>query len=1340
MKDYIPAWMIILLLFLLSVSAEAKIPDYYFKNISIENGLSQSTVLSILQDSKGFLWFGTKDGLNRYDGNTIKVFKKDYSDPKSLGNNMVWSLCEDSMGYIYVGTDKGVYIYNKDDETFSFFDKVSDSGDIIRAPVLDVKADNNENIWIVTNKLYRYNIKDQKVYDMFTDHDRQKLFPRAWSVHIDEDNYVWACLHGLGIRKYFFEKDGYKHVDIVKDVNNRNMSNINFSKLVSVGNNHIIAGTLSGGVFIIDKTNNKVSPFLPDPKYNFSSLYVRDIMQSDNGIIWFGTESGLYIVDTNNNRVEHLTQNLNDRFSISDNAIYSIYKDKEGGIWVGTYFGGISYMPKYYNFFEKYYPTTGKNSINGERISGICEDKNGNIWIGTEDAGLNLLNTATNTFEHFTPKSSKNSISYHNVHDIINDGDKLWIGLFNNGINVIDINSQQVIKHYHKSDKFSLLENDDIFALHRDKDGNIWVGTSSGAYLFDRDKEQFIKQKQFLSYFISDIMEDSNGWIWFATYNTGVFRYNPRTKEYRNYTYDTDDPRSICHYKIISIFEDSKGRVWFTGESGGVSYYREGSDDFQCYGIQDGLKSDVIYKMLEDDKGNLWMSSNSGLMQFNPESKEIRSFNTGNGLLCDQFNYKSGYKDKRGKMYFGGINGLVAFFPDSYIPNNFIPPIAITGFKLLNKDADSPGTVLIDKSKKIVLKYDMSSFTISFSALSFVAPNQNMYEYRMVGLDDQWVKLDKAQPITFSNLPNGNYQFQVKASNNDGIWNDNYESIDIEILPPFWKTKLAYMAYSIMLLSFIVYSIIAYDKYLKKKAANERILFEKEKEKELFNVKIDFFTNIAHEVRTPLTLIKSPLEYIMQNDIDEQEMNENLVVMRKNTDRLLLLINQLLDFRRTESKAFSLTFTRTDAGELLSEIYNRFKPAAKGKSLNFSLVLPEDKVIADVDKEGLTKVISNLLTNALKYAQSVIEITLTADSARLYLRVNSDGRIIAEEYKEKIFEPFFQIEDKDVVATKKGSGIGLALTRSLVELHNGTIILDKSMSGLNSFFTSIPLYQDVSIVGIEEKDTEIEEDINEIPESVGEQKVSILVVEDDEDLLSFMIEKLKKRYIVHYAYNGLDALKILDEEIINLVISDVVMPQMGGLEFCKIIKENINYSHIPVILLTARNGLLNKIEGLDSGADAYIEKPFSLDHLYAQISNLLNNRLKLRESFANSPFVSTGSIALNKADEQFLNKLNDIIQKNISDPDFHVDKLAESMLMSRSSLLRKIKGISEFSPNDFIKIIRLKRAAELLQEGEYKINEICYLVGFSSTSYFSKAFKKQFGVLPKDFVKSVKKK
>ncbi len=1319
-------------LFLLaSVSASAvKNQDYSFRYLDTEKGLSQNTVLSILQDRKGFMWFGTKDGLNRFDGNRVRVFKNEEGNPFSLGNNTVWSLLELPDGSIWTGTEKGIFIFNPETEQFTPFVKKTQAGEQINHWVTDMRRDKSGQIWIAAGRIFCFNPANGV---LTVD---QKSLAQVWDLNVD-NNDVWVSTFHGGVHKYNIRDE--QPGEQAQQVYNMGTNTELMSVVIDYNNSHLLIGTFNEGLKIMNKQTGLISPY-PLGVPAARELYIRDLGYFSDGNIWIGTQSGLYIHNPVAHQTTHLYHNLNDKYSLSDNAIYSLFEDREGGIWVGTYFGGVCYYPKSYTYFKKDYPVSNENSIIGERVSGICEDVSGHLWIGTEDAGLCRFDPSTYRFDHFPPGIPGKGLSYENVHDIVSDGDLLWVGTFSHGINVYNQKTRSW-KYYHREQGPGSIDNNDIFALFKDRKDNIWVGTSSSAFLFNRKTETFIRLKELNHHFVSDIIEDAQGNIWFATYDSGTYCYNPTTGEYTNYAYDASDPESICHYKITCMLVDSKDRLWFASESRGICMFDEQTRRFVRYGMKDGFANDAIYKILEDNDGNLWLSSNAGLTQFNPETKNIRLFTQNNGLPSNQFNYKSGYKDKKGVMYFGTVKGMVSFLPSEFNHNEVIPPVFITNFELLNGNISFEN--YISNRKPIVLSYKQSSFSIDFSALSYVAPEMNEYMYKMEGLDANWNHIRKAREISYSNLPHGKYVFHVKGSNNDGVWNDAMDSLTIVIEPPFWLSTWAYMGYTLLAVAGLLLFLWYYKQKIDQRNLRKRVLFETQKEKEIYNAKIDFFTNVAHEVRTPLSLIKGPLEYILKHETDQQELRSNLQIMEKNTDRLLALINQLLDFRKTETHGFSLYFVQEDIRELLNSVYIRFRPMAEQRHLRLEIQVPDTPVLADVDKEAVTKVISNLFTNAIKYADSLIriELTETADN-QVLLRATNDGVLIPAELRKKIFEPFFQVNENGNTA-RSGSGIGLALVQSLVELHKGCVFVDDDVQEMNSFVVLLPQRQENTIILNEQSpvaDVSVSaESTPEVRESHRSNKSTVLVVEDNEELRSFIGGKLEKHHTVFKARNGVEACEILQQEIINVVISDIMMPQMDGFELCARIKDNQEFSHIPVILLTAKTNLQNKIEGLELGADAYIEKPLSMEYLQAQIDNLLDNRRKLQEAFTHSPLARTGTIAVNKLDEQFLNRLADIIEKNMANPDFNVDKLAEYMYMSRSSLLRKIKGVSETSPNDFIRIIRLKKAAEILQEGVYKVNEVCFLVGFSSTSYFSKAFLKQFGVLPKDFAKGGKK-
>ncbi|MCC8154407.1 MAG: response regulator [Tannerellaceae bacterium] len=730
----------------------------------------------------------------------------------------------------------------------------------------------------------------------------------------------------------------------------------------------------------------------------------------------------------------------------------------------------------------------------------------------------------------------------------------------------------------------------------------------------------------------------------------------------------------------------------------------------------------------------------------NPQTDNLKVYTKSNGLLSDQFNYNSGFKNSSGKLYFGNQEGLIAFNPKNFEENPYAPPVYITNFSLFNEQLKpSDDNSILQQSTtfggRIDLSYQQSTFTFDFAALSYTASEKNQYAYMLEGFDTDWNYPTKYQQAYYSNIPPGKYTFKVNASNNDNLWSEEIAKMEVIIHPPFYKTTGAYLFYFILIISLILFIVYNLRKRGLAKIKRKQEIFENEKEKELYDTKIAFFTTIAHEIRTPLSLIKGPLEYIMKESVSEKEQKENLEIINKNTNRLQDLTNQFLDFRKTEKEGFKLNFIQTDINQLITGIYERFTLTASQKKIDFTLDLPEQLIFADIDREAVTKIISNLFNNALKYANSTISAIVyeDKDNEKLMIQIANDGYIIPEEYAEKIFEPFYQIKDKHPDTIPSGTGLGLSLSRSLASLHNGSLILEKYDPAFNRFLLTLPLYHpkaaDAELKEESLEETGTDSQIQEEETGNSGHQSTVLLVEDDADMLLFLQNILKGRYNIQTAHNGQEALSILEKVQIDLIISDILMPVMDGLELCRKIKNMLSYSHTPIILLTAKTGIGASIKGLDAGADAYIEKPFSTEYLRAQISNLFSNREKLKVSFANSPFSKAGTMAASKADEEFLQKATDIIHKHLADENLNVDLLAEELGMSRSSLHRKIKGVSELTPNDFIVLVKLKKAAELLNNKTYRVNEVCYVVGFTSSSYFSKCFKKYFGLSPREFIK-----
>lgn len=1303
---------------------------YYFKNLSIRNGLSQNTVNAILQDRKGFMWLGTKDGLNRYDGLSFRKFKHDAANPRSIGNSFITSLYEDFNGNIWVGTDAGVYIYYPEKEAFEEFDCQSLEKTRIERSVSMIAGDKQGRVWIAVEAqgMFCYDTRQK----LLRNYPLSEISSNIKCFTFDSGGTLWLGFYGDGL---YYSKDNLATVHPYgsPEDGKREFEGGVITKIVQGNYNCLYIGSVKEGVSELNLTSGQVRNLLAIDESG-ESIFCRDLLPYSDNELWIGTESGIYIYNLRTAQFIHLRASLYDSYSLSDNAIYALYKDREEGLWIGSYFGGVDYYPRQYTYFAKYYPKNIANSLHGKRVREFCRADDGTLWIGTEDGGLNHFNPKTKEFHFFEP-----SAGFTNIHGLCMDGSHLWVGTFSKGLRVIDTRTGVVLRTYTEGHTPHSLNDNSIFSICRTSAGEIYLGTLFGLLRYNRTQDSFDCIPELNGKFVYDIKEDSYGNLWLATYANGAYCYDVSARRWKNYVFDAEDERSLPYDKVLSVFEDSYRQIWLTTQGGGFCLFHPDTETFTRYGLKDGLPNDVVYQIVEDDDRFLWLTTNNGLVRFDPKTMEMKVFSTANGLPTNQFNYRSGFKDEAGNIYLGSINGFVAFDPRTFAENRQVPAVAITDFLLFNKEVsvgetDSPLKSSITFSDKVVLTADQNSFSFRIAALSYQAPRMNKLMYKLEGFDEGWLTIGESPLVTYSNLGYGDYVFKVKASNSDGVWNEQETSLHLSILPPFYLSGWAYCFYVLFFMGCLVCVIFYFKRRNYRKQHRQMEMLEQEKEREVYHAKIDFFTNVAHEIRTPLTLIKGPLENIILKKEVDSETKEDLYIMKQNTERLLNLTNQLLDFRKTETRGFRLNFTECDVVAVLRETYLRFTSLAKQKGLDFILELPQECFMADVNQEALTKIISNLLNNGVKYASTYLRISLETDEKVFHIRTFNDGEMIPDTMKEEIFKPFVRLDKEDEVTT--GTGIGLALSRSLAELHQGSLMMEKGEE-VNCFCLTLPVNQDSTITLSAENVSQVEENScgwEQEETDTKEKKPMILVVEDNPDMLAFIRKQLTTEYSVLTAMNGIEALAVLDNHYVNLVVSDVMMPQMDGFELCKTIKSDLSYSHIPVVLLTAKTNIQSKIEGLELGADAYIEKPFSVEYLLANISSLIHNREKLRQTFAKSPFVAANTMALTKADEEFIWKLNDIIQANLHNPEFSMEDMANALKMSRSSFYRKIKGVLDLSPNEYLRLERLKQAAQLLKEGKSRVNEICYTVGFNSPSYFSKCFLKQFGVLPKDFI------
>ncbi|SBW07451.1 hybrid sensor histidine kinase/response regulator transcription factor [uncultured Dysgonomonas sp.] len=1307
---------------------------YYFKRIDNSMGLSQNTVTCILQDKLGFMWFGTKDGLNKYDGHSFSIFRQRIGDEDSIKDNFITVLCEARNEYkLWIGTSNGIYIYDMQKETFTHF-IVGNSDININCPINDIQYDNNGILWIATQGqgLFSYDEKQNILKRHLLGELNEKSDIR--SLELDSRGFLWFSINDAGL---FFSKDNLITISRFThdDIDHLISAGAIYDTMIGTNNHlYIISGRY--GLFEINIISQKVKKLL-DPNINGNKVFMRKVTQFSENELWIGAESGILIYNTETSKCIHFKHELGDPYSLSDNAIHSLYKDKDGNMWIGTYFGGVNFYSTQSSLFDKYYRIPGKGGLSGERVREFREAPDGNIWIGTEDGGLNLF--SPNTTMKFTP-FLKDKLHY-NIHALYHDRDNyLWVGTFSEGLYEVDL-STNAVTHYKKGRSTHDLKDNTVYELFKDKEGIFWIGTGAGLQIFDEKLKKFTTIEDLGLNLIRDIAEGKNGNLYCATAINGLFCYNRVNQKWTNFSYQIGDTTSLPHNNVLSIFIDSKDQLWVTTQGGGFARFNEKNGTFNRFSTYNKLPNDVAYEILEDDKGLFWISTNEGLIHFNPESGEFFTYSYDDGLLSKQFNYKSALRADNGMFYFGSLNGFISFNPNDTYQDNIKPNVVLTDFLLFNRKvkiegADSPLKESIMFTDEIRLDYHQNYFTLKFADLNYQRTKHNQYLYKLEGYDEEWLSTNESYTINYPNVRPGKYNFRLKlpeVSDADLIY------LPIEILPPWWESNLAYCFY----LAFVVLVVYGTYKYLSKqnmlKARQRLRLYEQEKEREVYTAKIDFFTDIAHEIRTPLTLIKSPLENIIKNKDVSDDMRDDLEVIDKNANRLQDLTNQLLDFRKIEKQRFHLTFARYDIIKLINDVLVRFNQVIKLKNILLNIELPSEPFYAYVDKESVTKIISNLLTNAIKNTDTYITVELHRESIKeegcFDLVVKNDGEIIPANQREEIFKPFVQYKST-ASALKAGTGLGLTLSRSLAELHQGFLAMD-TVDDANSFRLTIPLLQE----WVNKNDGTVRENLS-IPNyqysAEDERKqINILIVEDDLDLLAYISKLLSPYYNILTATDGIKALEVLEKEIVNLIITDIMMPNIDGYELCKDIRMNLFFSHIPIVFLSAKNSLSSKIEGLDSGADAYIEKPFSNEFLMATVSNLLANRNKMIEAFKRSAYTSISETAFSKTDEAFMKTVNKVIEENLGNPEFSQDDFAAALNMSKSSLYRKTKGLFDVSPNDFIRIKRIKKAAQLFDQKEDSVSEVCYTVGFSSPSYFSKCFYRQFNLTPKEYIDAV---
>ena len=1291
---------------------------YGFSRLNIDKGLSANHVKALIRDRYGFVWVGTSNGLNRYDGANVVQYTC-YDPEKQHGNNNIGALYEDRDGVIWIGTDRGVYRYlpeNGGIEYVDMWDKTTGGLNWVQRIV----GDNKGNVWVLVpdQGIFRKSGNEGKNYTMPSGSRYKEEYFN--DICIDRNGQLWACSSNGKV--FRFDK-GY---DEMVEVDFKLPSGIRLARIVPYDAERLIVADESAKVWMLYPENGFRSEecltTLPQ------DLYLRSVAVVDHEV-WLATQNGIYVYNLYSNQLSHYTHSLTDLNSLSDNTVYTLYADKEKNLWIGTMFGGVNYSERQAFHFNILQSPDPEN----KRIRGLALTSSHHlIIIGSVSAGINIFNISSNSFTPVpSPLNIKNPIMC-----VSSAGNQVMVGPDRKGLWVYEEG-----KTPYQYLPGQLSQENTVYSYLRDSRGTEWVGLSYALFRRMAGEEKFERVEETEYQWIFALTEDSEGKVWIGTMGTGLYKYDASNDKFHHYYYDDSAPKkdALRSNSINAISEDREGNIWISTDRGGLSRYNKSTDNFTTFGMKEGLPDNVVYPVLEDKKGRLWFGTNRGLVCMNKDGENILVFTKEDGLPSNEFTYHSAISVEDSEMYFGTVNGVVRFNPaERSVSSSDFPLI----FTLMNvpagddvKNGLSSGSIL--HSGELSLPYSSNSFSLTVGVPSAIMlKGTKKYYYRLHPGKDEWIPMEDNR-ISFTHLAYGSYELEVKMECGEIV---SQNSIRIVIHAPWWTTGWAICGYVVILIVIIGRVFVWYRNREMRRLRERQEIFASNQEKEVYRQKLNFFTEIAHEIRTPLSLIDLPLEAMEEKGLDSPEAEHYLKVTRQNTSRLLELTSQLLDFQKVEAGKLRLKKEAVDISEFINFTLDRFEPAISLKNKTLRRNVMANNSIIVTDKEALTKIISNLLNNALKYALSTISVAMEIKDGILKIRVGSDGEKIGREDSEHIFETFYQTDKSQ--EQKNGVGIGLPLSRSLARLLGGDLYLEENKGEDNIFVLSLPVEAtegvDVAATSYKVESSSIvyEEDTNQTP--LGAKGYHVLIVEDNDGIRSMLNDRLSSTFLLTLATNGREALEILSKKSVDVVVSDIMMPEMDGLELCRQMKANVELSHIPIVFITAKNDLESKVKGLQCGAEGYIEKPFSVKYLREMVVSLLENRRRAREAFARKPLFEAANIPVNKEDEKFMEQVLTTIKENMADENFNVEALGEKMCMSRSNLLRHVKAVFNLAPGELIRVVRLKSAAELIRTGRYTLGEISQMIGISSQSYFTKMFHKQFNVMPNEFAKQVK--
>lgn len=1299
-----------------------------FTHIGLEDGLSQSTVLSITQDVQGNMWFATFNGVNRFDGYDFTVYRHETGNAGSIGDNMVYAVKADGKGGVWVGTNNWLSYYDADRDAFRNYRCPQKEEDVRVMQIADV--DDSRLLVNTSAGLYVFHVADTSFVQSGLPADLFRL--KATAIYRSKDSLYIGAKDGLWM--FSFASRTLEHLHALP------LGRKEILTLLQHGN-HLWIGTEGDGLYRMDRTTRELRHYTAGGPDGLSSNFVRSLALDARNRLWVGTFTSLDIYDEATGRFQVYTSNRRQNRSLSQSSIRSIFMDSQGGMWLGTYFGGLNYYHPLRERFRHIRFSPEGNSLNDNVIGCITEDRAGNLWIGTNNGGVNYYDIRSGEYTYYTKEQGLGSNDVKAIY-VDEQAGKVYIGTHTGGLNILDRRTGRIESLMPETTR---LTNMNVFAIQPCADGrHLWIGTLEGLVHFDKATKTFSDIKGNVSLGVKRIrtlLLDRENRLWVGG-EDGLAVCSGKGDSLSSVRMVSGES-AFESATVYGVFEASDGDIWIATRNG-LYGFSAGRDSVVHYSVADGMPDAIVYGVLEDEKHRLWISTDNGLSCFDPESRKFRNFTDVDGLQSNQFTPYACCLASSGEMYFGGINGITAFHPERLQDNPYAPRAVISELRLFGDPVhpnDQTGILQkhISLTDRITLNHKQSSFALSFVVSNYIAGKHNTFAYKLDGYDKRWFVVDDNQRwATYANLPHGTYNFLVKVANNDGKWCDEVTSLEIKVLPAWYQTWWAIALFALMIIGVITLVIRFYW---------ERA--DKVRQKELQEVKTRFFINISHELRTPLTLIVAPLQDLLDK-VTDKWVRSQLEYMKRNTDRLLHLVNQLMDYRRAEKGVFELRVKCINVGQIVEKNFRYYEPLARKKHIDYNLRSELGGRQVWCDASYIELILNNLLSNAFKYTNDgqSISVNLKTSGDDLLLQVQDTGVGIPVNKQAKIFERFYQVESEHI-----GSGIGLSLVQKLVELHHGRIEVDSAVGKGSCFSVYLPLSReayaeeelsggtqqeepvystnarDMYIVDTEEALEPAESDVD------TDRKETILVVEDNDEIRHYMSRGLERFFIVKEVENGEEAVELLKTEEISLILTDVMMPVMDGIQLCRYVKQNLKTCHIPVIILSAKAEVKDQLDGLQVGADDYIAKPFSLSVVVMKIKNILRTHYRAIEHYSKSLEIEPEKIALNRLDEEFLSKAVSVVEKNLEKPDFSADDFALEMGMSRSSLHLKMKGITGESTTEFIRKIRFNQACKLLKEGRYNVAEISTMVGFSTPSYFSTSFKKYIGCMPSEYAK-----